>query len=70
MSKTVPSVFHLHTTKAEHKLNIKLNGQCADHEKTPTYLSVTLVTYIPSPLEENCSNDQHPKQPAKLTDWT
>lgn len=60
----------MQTANAKHKLNMKLKGQrCIDHEKTSTYLSMTLVTYIPLPLEEDCSKDQHSKQPAEQTYW-
>lgn len=41
-NKTVSSVFHLHNAKADHELNILLQGQHIKHDPHPVYLGVTL----------------------------
>jgi len=41
-NKTVSSVFHLLNAKADHELNIFLQGQRIKHDLNPVYLGVTL----------------------------
>jgi len=41
-SKTIGSVFHLHSTSATRKLSVYLDGQRLWHECHPTYFGVTL----------------------------
>jgi len=41
-SKTISSVFHLHSTSATRELSVYLDGQRLRHECHPTHLGVTL----------------------------
>ena len=41
-AKTVSSVFHLASRRADYKLNIQISGERLPFERTPKYLDVTL----------------------------
>lgn len=67
--QTSSIVFHLHSAKVECKLNIKLSKPMHQpwEDLYVSWHNFEQVIYIPSPLEEKCSQDQRLKQPAEQT---